>query len=312
MGRRDRFSQRDFCAFVLAHALPLRHLAQHFGVCAETATGLGSPHHSSTGEGFMGFALTSSVPHIRLVGIAGVMAAVTLLSGCAATQTAIAKRDLDVQTKMSATIFLDPVPAEQMSVFVQVRNTSDKPDFDLAPDIINAVTAKGYTVVRDPKQAKYYLQANVLHVGKTDQTAIQQQLGGGYGAGLAGGALGMAMAGATAGGYGASGRGLATGALLGSFAEVIAGSMVKDVYYSIVTDVQIKERLDNGKRATLNSNHNNKQGTSGAEVVTYTDEVDMKTYQTRIVSTANKVNLEFAEAVPVLRTGLTRALSGVF
>ncbi|TLS68729.1 hypothetical protein FEF65_03265 [Mariprofundus erugo] len=49
-----------------------------------------------------------------------------MLSGCAATQTAISKRNLDVQTKMSSTVFLDPVAPEKMTIFVQVRNTSDK------------------------------------------------------------------------------------------------------------------------------------------------------------------------------------------
>jgi outer membrane lipoprotein SlyB len=240
----------------------------------------------------------------RLAAVIAAMTAITLLSGCAATQVAIAKRDLDVQTKMSATIFLDPVPPEEMTVYVQVRNTSDKQELDLGPDIAAAVQAKGYRIVRDPKQAKFYLQANVLQVGKTDPTAIQQHLGGGYGAGLGG-----AMAAASLGG---SGRGMLTAGLIGGVGEVIAGSMVKDVYFSIVTDIQIKERLTAGKKATLDSRHLNKQGTSGVENVTYSDQVDMKTYQTRLVSTANKMNLEFTEAAPALRSGLTRALSGLF
>lgn len=247
-------------------------------------------------------------PNTRTVALAGLMAVITLLSGCAATQVAIAKRDLDVQTKMSATIFLDPVAPEEMTVFVQVRNTSDKQELDLGPDIVAAVTAKGYRVVRDPKQAKFYLQANVLQVGKTDPTAIQQQLGAGYGAGLGGATAGAALGGSVSN----SGHGALVGGLIGGVGEIVAGSLVKDVYFSIVTDIQIKERLAAGKKATLNSQHANRQGTSGVENVTYADQVDMKTYQTRIVSTANKMNLEFAEAVPALRTGLTRALSGLF
>ncbi len=54
--------------------------------------------------------------------------AAILLSGCAATHVAISKRDLDVQTKMSDTVFLDPVGADRKTVFVQIRNTSDKPE----------------------------------------------------------------------------------------------------------------------------------------------------------------------------------------
>lgn len=251
-------------------------------------------------------------PLFRIALIATAGAAAMIISGCAATQVAIAKRDLDVQTKMSATIFLDPVAAEQRTVFVQVRNTSDQPDLDIAPDVIAAVQAKGLRVVDNPKLAYYYLQANVLQVGKSSPTAIQQALGTGYGAGASGAVTGLAIAGMTSGMGGLNGRSAATGALIGGLGEVIAGSLVKDVYFSIITDVQIKERLGDGKTATLNSNHANKQGTSGNENVSFTDRVDMKTYQTRVVSAANKVNLEWVEAAPALRTGLTRAISGMF
>ena len=55
---------------------------------------------------------------------------VLLLGGCAAVHTSIAKKDLDVQTKMSDSIFLDPVGPDKRSIFVQVRNTSDKANFD--------------------------------------------------------------------------------------------------------------------------------------------------------------------------------------
>jgi hypothetical protein len=40
--------------------------------------------------------------------------------------------------------------------------------------------------------------------------------------------------------------------------------------------------------------------------------VDWKTYRTRVVSTANKVNLDFAEAQPVLQDALGKSLSGLF
>jgi dynactin complex subunit len=46
-------------------------------------------------------------------------------------------------------------------------------------------------------------------------------------------------------------------------------------------------------------------------VSTYSEQSDWKTYQTRVVSTANKVNLEFEEAVGELRAGLVRSLTGL-
>jgi outer membrane lipoprotein SlyB len=234
------------------------------------------------------------------------------LTGCAATQVAIAKRDLDVQTRLSATIFLDPVKDADRTVFVQIRNTSDKPDLDVAADIAAAVAAKGYRVVTDPDQAHYYLQANVLYVGRSSATANQEALSGGYGGAMGGAMAGAALAGATGGAYGPSGRSVMGAALLGGIAETVSGALVKDVYFSIVTDVQIKERLAAGKSAQVNSKHNLTQGTSGSDQVTFSDSSNLRAYQTRIVSTANKMNLEFAEAAAPLRHGLVRALSGLF
>jgi len=103
------------------------------------------------------------------------------LSGCAAVQTAISKSDLDVQNKMTDTIFLDPVSQSKKTVYVQVKNSSDKPDLDLASPISSDIQAKGYTVVSDVEQAHYLLQANVLQVGKIDPSAAQTAYAGGYG-----------------------------------------------------------------------------------------------------------------------------------
>ena len=68
------------------------------------------------------------------------------LSGCGAIHTSVAKRNLDVQTKMSSSIFLDPVEPEQRTIFVDIRNTSDKPEFDLKPQVIESLRARGYQV----------------------------------------------------------------------------------------------------------------------------------------------------------------------
>ena len=125
------------------------------------------------------------------------------LFGCAATQVAIEKKDLDVQTKMSETIFLDPVAPENRTIFVNIKNTSDK-DLDIAADISNAIAARGYKVVQDPNLAHYMLQANVLSVGKTDPSALRETLVAGYGGPLMGAAVGAAATrswgGAAAGG----------------------------------------------------------------------------------------------------------------
>lgn len=245
----------------------------------------------------------------RLLVVAGGLALVATLSGCAATQVALSKRDLDVQTKMSATIFLEPVRADQKTVFVQVRNTSDQADLDLGPDVAQAIAAKGYAIVDDPETAHFILQANVLQVGKSSPSANQAALHGGYGGVLGSGMMGAGSAYAL--GIGGS-REIVGAAIVGSLVESVSGALVKDVYYSITADVQIRERLKSGMIATSSSMHKLSEGTSGVTEVAHQEDSPWKTTQTRIISTANKANLDFAEALPAIRQGLTRSLAGLF
>ena len=80
-------------------------------------------------------------------GMVGVLLLALALAGCAAGATAMAKRKLDVQTRMTDTVFLDPVAPAERTVYVDIRNTSDRPDLDIAPQVRDAVAARGYRVV---------------------------------------------------------------------------------------------------------------------------------------------------------------------
>ncbi len=244
------------------------------------------------------------------VAVAGV--GLMFLAGCAASQTMISKRNLDVQTKMSETIFLDPVGDEEKVMYIEVRNTSDKDNFDIEGPIRDAMTKRGYRVTKNPKEAYYRLQANVLQVGKTDATAAQAALQAGYGGGLTVGAVAGAGIGAAAGGWtGAAAGGLA-GAVVGGATEMVTGSLVKDVYFSVITDVQIVEKAAEGVIIRQDSQQNLAQGMGGTQQQTSSEVTKFKKYRTRVVSTANKANLDYEEAAPALTQGLTRSLSGLF
>ena len=82
--------------------------------------------------------------------LAGAVALGLALSGCAAASTAVAKCNLDVQTKMSDTIFLDPVAPDERTVYVDLRNTSDKPGLDIGPQVRSAVEARGFRTIAVP------------------------------------------------------------------------------------------------------------------------------------------------------------------
>ncbi|MDQ7011990.1 MAG: complement resistance protein TraT [Mariprofundaceae bacterium] len=239
-----------------------------------------------------------------LLAVAGML----LLGGCAATQTMISKRNLDVQTKMSATVFLDPVAPELQTVYVQVRNTSDR-ELDLDRAITSMISSRGYRIVHNPNEAHYMLQIAVLQVGKMDPSAARAALAGGYGGALDGAAAGVLAAAAT---NNTSASGYAGFGLLGAVAGTVANAAVKDVTYTMITDLQISERAPEGVNVQQQTNTDMAQGTA-TRITQHSASVSQwKRYRTRIVSTANKVNLDFEEARPELEHGLIRSIAGIF
>ena len=219
---------------------------------------------------------------------------------CSTMHTIISKRNLDVQTKMSDTIWLEPVAANQKTVFVKVSNTSGK-NLNIEQKIISVLSAKGYRIVNDPSEAKYWLQANILKVDKANLNSNNGFSDGALGAGI-GGVLGAQRSGGV---YTAIGWGLA-GAAIGTLAD----ALVSDTAYAMVTDILITEKTGrNVKNSTKNSV---KQGNSGTMTSTSSSSSDMEKYSTRVLSTANQVNLDFNNAIPILEDELGKVISGIF
>src|SRR4051812_25036404 len=88
-------------------------------------------------------------------------ALIGVLASCTAAHTAITKRDLNVQTKMSETVFLDPVAPDKKVVFIQIRNTSGVAGLNIEPQLKAAIAAHGYRFTDNPDAAHYLLQANI-------------------------------------------------------------------------------------------------------------------------------------------------------
>ena len=241
----------------------------------------------------------------KLAGFLVALVMLALLSGCAATTTAVRYQDLKVETKMSDTIFLDPVGPGQRSIFIQIRNTTDKPSFSVENDIAAAVAAKGYRVVNDPNQAHYWLRANVLSVGETDKSALEMSEAAGWGGAAAG-----AIAGAIIAPSGAEWAGAGIGGLVAGAAEAISGSAVKVHWFAVITDVEIAEQTNQG--ISQETDTTMQQGTSTVVKQKTASSTTRKRFRTRISSSARQVNLTFPEAEPYLRQGLINSISGLF
>lgn len=226
-----------------------------------------------------------------------------LLSGCGAMSTAIKKRNLEVKTQMSETIWIEPT--NEKTVYLQIRNTSDKDMSGLQSKIQSQIQSKGYRIVSVPGEAHFWVQANVLKADKMDLRESQGFLNQGYQGAVTGAALGAGIAAYNTGSAGTTlGVGLAAG-----LAGMAADAMVEDINYTMVTDVQISEKT--GAEVTTDNVAALKQGTSGYKVQTSTQTGNQHKYQTRIVSNANKVNLKFEEAKPVLEDQLAKSIANI-
>ena len=235
--------------------------------------------------------------------IVSTLVAGIFISGCGAAANEIEKRNLEVQTKMSDSIFLEPVALEKQIVYIKIRNTTDK-NIDIEEQIKAAIQAKGFKVVTNPEEAYFMIQANVLQVGKTDATDSDSALKSGFGGGL----LGAGVSAVTGG----SGNNIGIGAAVGAIVGLVADTMVKDIYYSMVADVEIRQRPALDEKISQNEENYSEQGTTSTiSQNVNTNNVQWKIYRTRVVSTANQVNLEFEEAQAELSKGLVRSLSGL-
>ncbi len=229
------------------------------------------------------------------------------LVNCAGTTTAVSKRNLTVENKMSSTVFLEPAQLAQRTVYIQARNTTDQPGLNIEDKLISALRAKGYMIENDPTQAHYVLQVNVLSVGETDPETRDQMVESGFGGALAGGAVGAGVGALAGGGHSSA---IIGGALAGAAIGTLVNASIKDVTYTTITDVQISERTSDTVSETTTGEF--KQGTSSTTTTSSSSSTNWKRYQTRVVSSANKANLKVDQAIPELATGITNTVAGVF
>lgn len=260
------------------------------------------------------------------------------LTGCMALHTSVAKGKLDVQTRMSETVYLDPVEAEFRTVFIDIRQTAAEYRLPLAADVRNLLLSRGYKLVDSPQQAQYWLQVNVRTVLKERPEVV-----------LASGEYnmspeqihqllypGIALPAATQqsrnaqrrasnvavyadASYGTNidGKDIARALVVlaaWAGAEYMGNQLVQDKYFTMLTDIQLAERIapDSIGRVQEVSRQNLEQGDSGNTELLWELSTDRRKYQIKVVSFANKANLSWDDAEQPLHDGLLRSLAGIF
>ncbi len=241
----------------------------------------------------------------RKIVFLGIILAVFVLSGCSATRTAIEHRNLDVDVKTEGNIFLNIMGDFERTAFVDVRNTTQH-NFQIKDLIEKELISKGYEITASPRDSYYVLQVKILYIGEDDPAMLQKVVNAGYGAPMEG-----LVAGAAIGGLiNQRVSGIGIGGAIGAGAGFVADSLVKNVTYSMMIDLQISERSDVAIEQTVESDI--KQGTSTQVKQTATSKSDFMRYNLRVLASANKVNLDFEEARPVLEAQISKTIVGNF
>ena len=203
----------------------------------------------------------------------------TLLAGCAATYKSIAKRERVVETRFSDAVFLEPAPLAARKVWLEVRNQTGQPLFDIGPALQTALYQKSLIIVRDPAQADYILQTHIREVQRRSTQDIDQALQSGVGTGIFGAGVGYAI--------GGDSQGAIAGAVAGAAIATVAEAFVDDRYFTAIADIRLREKLANS-------------------------DIAEKIHETRLITKANQVNLTLEEAAEVMQPAMIDALSELF
>ena len=202
------------------------------------------------------------------------------LAGCAASRMMIRHGDLDTQTEMSESVFLELRSDLPKNVYVAEESTAGR-DLTIRPSLQRGLMESGYTLVETPDEATYIIQINHLRLAEVELSADETVEDAVSAAFAAGG--GAALAADVLGGSSkvVGGVGLAVGVL-----GFLLDAKTKHIAHTLTTDVLVTETVPGAGRESEPTYH-----------------------ETRIVSGASKVNLGLEEALPAMVQGLSTSLS---
>jgi hypothetical protein len=225
--------------------------------------------------------------------------------GCTQAIKAMEHSTMQINVKMSDTIYLEPQSlAKNRRIFIRATNTSDFQEVVLEKLIGEKIAKKGFTIVTDPTQADYIVQANVLYFDTAKEGMTADAILSGA---IAGGTAGVLIAGSDLkGGF----TGAVIGTVLGSLGGAIVGSAWKiDEFFGVI-DLRIQERVEGGVAGKMVTDA--KIGTSTTLTTERVVKSDYQTYTTRLVAKAKQTNMDRNEAAQVLTERITTQIAGMF
>lgn len=204
-------------------------------------------------------------------------------------------------------------PSAERTIYVQIRNTSENQTVTPA-DIPTRLSAKGYQVVKDPLEASYWLQTQVVYCHKAgDGVKPEMVAKAGFGAGIGSGGTPLANAG-----------GLDMDAMAGMFSGMPGGMNVQAMRAMAMgggemPDVNAMMRMAMSGRGGYPGMAQPQQ----SEGVTYLCVADVlvteqdkngqpRIYKMRSVAHVLQKKLNIEEATPIVRDKFGASITGAF
>lgn len=215
---------------------------------------------------------------------------------CETINTVVKRKSLEINTYMNKTIYLEP--SNDRTVYIQIKNTSNKNLNKLQGKIFSLLQEKGYKITFFPENAHYWIQANILRIEKTDTKTRKNLL------------------------HNCFEKNLDISTNNVHFCKIeepyyfntiddISSAFIEDTNFIIVTDIQISERVKkSGIKVFSQSTFS--QGTNGKRVETSNEINNRRHYQTRILSYASQVNLDFYQIQEKITNQIAHSISEVF
>jgi hypothetical protein len=228
------------------------------------------------------------------------------------------KHDRKINTKLLTPVVLEPVKEEDKTIFLAIRNVKKEVMARVESMFAESLIKRGYRVVDDLDKAHYFLQISIL-TDKFSRSAgdyvFGKQKSGTSSYGTSQSALDGADIGHTAGTIASGGAvsSAGTGTLAGAAVGMIVDSAVKDVFFMIVSDVQIDERLHDGKIQQVSNENSADESVEDSAKTTTNKLSNTRVYKTRAASIANQANLKVNDetVVPMLHE-LADVIAGIF
>ncbi len=246
----------------------------------------------------------------------GAVALAWLLTGCAAAQLSLEKQAVDVQTRISTAIFVEPPSADRRTLYIELRSGVEAfPRAAFNQYVTESLSEGGqeYQLTDNPEEADYYLLVSVFNLEKASITAAEKLVKEGYGGSVSASMFSLLEYADLSDSDGAEDflKLLGAAIIMGAIEGAVNAS-VSDVRYVLVADVEVREMAADDVVVRKDTEVHLMQGDTGATDLITSEVVTHTSYRTRIVTSANKANLTLEEAKDTMFQQMAYAIAGIF